>query len=93
MILIRRLIGGRQQYFRDGKAEHRRAPFAVLRSMTGSNLLGCWTGKRLHVTVFWKGEACPWCVETREARLLVAVPLEKKKGPSSSFEGRMRCWL
>jgi hypothetical protein len=85
MILIRRLIGGRRQYFRDGKAEHRRAPFAVLRSMTGSNLLGCRTGKRLHVTVFGRGRRVRGCVETREPRLLVAVPPRKEEGAVGLF--------
>jgi hypothetical protein len=78
MILICRLIGGRRQCFRDGKAEHLRALFAVLRSMTRSNLAGCRTGKQLSRHDFGRGRRVRGSVETREAHLLVAVLLEKK---------------
>jgi hypothetical protein len=75
MILISRLIGGRQQCFR----------FETW-SAAGPE-------SDFHVTILEGGGCVRGLVAMREAHLLVAELLEKQKGPSGSFEGRMRCRL
>jgi hypothetical protein len=65
MILIRRLIGGRQQYFRDGNAEHLRAPIRCLEVDDRFELGPLADRKatfmsRFCTSRFWEAEAWPW---------------------------------